>query len=255
MRELLRNIAEVSRLLPGSVRIHEPLAEGGQGIVYRGVVSDRAAAIKIYFPGQLAQRVEREVEALRAIDSPVIVRLLWNGHVSILENELPVVATSFLEGTALETLQRDRPLTHDSLGRLAFDVASAVDQIWARRIVHRDLKPSNIMMTPSGRACVIDLGLARHVDRSSLTIIGATWGTYGYLSPEQTQGTRQLTCKSDMFALGVILVEAALGRHPTLPTGIADWRHAGLVKSLLHPRPTKRPKPAAVLDLLSDYAP
>src|SRR5262245_37945779 len=106
MKELLRNMAEVSRLLPEAVKIREPLAEGGQGIVYRGIASDQDAAIKIYFPGQLTERVDREVEALRAIDSPVIVRLLWNGHLSILENELPVVATSFLEGTALELCLR-----------------------------------------------------------------------------------------------------------------------------------------------------
>ena len=65
------------------------------------------------------------------------------------------------------------------------------------------------MIRPDGRACVIDLGVARHLDQTTLTALGITWGTLGYMSPEQTRAVRQLTCKSDLFSLGVILLESA----------------------------------------------
>ena len=94
-------------------------------------------------------------------------------------------------------------------------MAKAIDSIWKLRIVHRDIKPSNIMRKTSGRYCLIDLGVARHIDRTPLTNLGSTWGTVGYLSPEQCRFQRQLTCKSDIFSLAVVLTESALGKHPT----------------------------------------
>ena len=184
--------------------------------------------------------------------------------------ELPVVATSLISGRSLEGLIRTRNLTFDELGILAFDVTKAISCMWERRIVHRDLKPSNIVMTPSGRACVIDLGLARHVDLSTLTAVGTTWGTPGYFSPEQARAVKQLTCKSDLYTLGIILVEGGLGRHPSmrdqhhlftlhlhenLPIELADWQHAALLKRLLDPQPTKRPMPSKMLNWLAQYAP
>src|SRR5205823_12550809 len=77
------------------------------------------------------------------------------------------------------------------------------------------LKPYNIMLRPDGQAVLIDLGVARHIALDSLTTYGKTWGTEGYLSPEQARIVRSLTCKSDVFALGVVVQESLLGRHPT----------------------------------------
>jgi len=269
MKTWLRAASNVAPLLPPEVALDGWLAEGGQGAVYKGSANGTPAAIKIYFPGQLQQRIDREVEALRHLVSPTIVQLLWSGSIKVDGNDLPVVATSLVPGVPLNTVLQKRRLDGDEVGRLSWDVAHAIDQMWNRRIVHRDLKPQNILLKPNGRTCVIDLGLARHVDRSSLTAAGMTWGTYGYMSPEQTKTVRQLTCKSDLFALGVIAVEAALGRHPTnydqlrllgaglherLPAEVAGWKHASLLAALLQPRPTSRPLPADVVITLAEYA-
>lgn len=269
LKDRLRDRAYVASLLPEDVQVDAFLAEGGQGIVYRGTVSGKAAAVKVYFPGQLQKRVEREVTLLAALNCPAIVKLLWSGELETDAQTLPAVATSYIPGASLASTIANQPLSHPRIGTLAFDVASAIQAMWQRRVVHRDLKPTNILITPQGRACVIDLGLARHIDQSPLTSIGVTWGTYGYLSPEQCRAVRQLTCKSDVFTLGVILVEASSGAHPAnrdqelllamglheqLPAELASWQHASQVMRMLHPRATMRQSPGELLELFSAYA-
>lgn len=258
--------------LPSHVELIEFIEDGGQGVVYKGRVNDKIAAIKIYFPGeQLHQRIEREIHALKTIDCSSIVDLLWHSNLKIENYELPIVATSFIAGKTLTQLIKSDQIDWDQLAILTYDVTDAIKCMWHKRIVHRDLKPSNIIIRENGRACVIDLGIARHIDQSTLTMIGMTWGTLGYMSPEQVRAVKQLTCKSDLYSLGIILTECRKGRHLTygdqlrfmsldlhemenLPSQISKWEYAHLVCELLHPRPTKRPQPETILKLLSSYS-
>lgn len=264
----LRSSDNISSILPNGISIDREIAVGGQGVVFHGAVDGVEAAIKIYFPGQIQSRVDREVDALKRLACPNIVRLLWNSEVKIGHIQLPVVATEFVNGRLLGDIIRRGKLLSDDLHSLACDVAIAIEAMWASKIVHRDLKPSNILIKPDGSACVIDLGVARHIDRSSLTAMGSTWGTTGYLSPEQAMAVRQLTCKSDIYALGILLVEGALGRHPTygdqallfkmnyhqnLPPPIAQWDLSPLVKRMLNPRATARPRPSDIVEQLKGH--
>lgn len=252
----------VNSVLPGHIRLQSVLDVGGQGIVYRGTVNGSLAAVKVYSSGQVCKRIEREVEALKKFDCPQIVKLLWSGELIFNEEPRQVVATSLIPGEPLSQVIKKRPLEFNDLTVIATDVAKAIENMWSLRIVHRDLKPSNIILRPDGTACVIDLGVARHLDQGSLTALGATWGTLGYFSPEQIKGVRQLTCKSDLFALGVVLLETAMRRHPTngdqlrlfaegyhnrLPKEIESWAHASILKRMFEPQPTKRPLPAEVI--------
>jgi len=87
--------------------------------------------------------------------------------------------------------------------------------LWARHIVHRDIAPKNIMIKPDGCAILIDLGGARHLDTTSITAAGMTFGTPGYFSPEQFRAERALTSASDVFTLAVVMLECLIGHHPT----------------------------------------
>lgn len=268
---LLKDKDFVSESMPEEVAIDDFLAVGGQGVVYRGEVGGEIAAVKIYFPGQVQKRIQREINALGSLDCPNIAKLLWTGEIEIEgHGRLQVVATELFPGTSLYKMLGERTLAHEELGAIAFDITTAISAMWDQRIVHRDLKPSNIVVSPEGRACVIDLGLARYVDRSSLTPYGVSWGTYGYLSPEQTKAQRQLTCKSDIFGLAVTLLEASLGKHPTqkdqlvllssgfhenLPSAAEKLEFAPLLKRMLHPRPTMRPRPSQILNQLEQFRP
>lgn len=261
-------IADVNRSLPANVRVVDVLERGGQGTVYRGAVDGVAAAIKLYTTHPYELRVDRGIDALLRVTSRTIVRLLWSGAVSFGSEPVRIVATQLIAGAPLDKVLGQRALTPDEVGAVIVDVAEAVEALWEKRIVHRDLKPSNVILD-GGRATVIDLGIARHVDQASLTATGSTWGTRGYMSPEQCRNVKQLTCKSDLYALGVIAVQCCTQVHPTggdqqrlltaglssgLPKKAAALPFAALVARLLEHRPTRRPLPADVLRELARFA-
>lgn len=257
-------VRTLNAVLPSDVRVASILAKGGQGDVFRGTVGSRAAAVKVYFFDQVALRVDREIEALSRIASERIAALLWSGEISIDGRAARVVATQLISGKPLSDAIDERPLSPDEIAQAMLHVAQAIEALWDLRIVHRDLKPSNIIM--NGRdAVVIDLGVARHVDQLSLTATGSTWGTHGYMSPEQMRSAKQLTCKSDVFALGVIGLECILRQHPSqrnqalllgarfherLPHAAIRHPLAPIIQRLLLTRPSARPTPTEVMAAL-----
>lgn len=264
----LKEKTNIENLFPDFISLQSILAVGGQGVVFRGRVNHRDAAIKVYFPGQLQQRIDREVSALETLNCNSVVKMLWYGSINVFDLQLPVVATELINGTDLNNLYKQRTISLDELGKITYDVSEAIDAMWNRRIVHRDIKPSNILIGDNSRACLIDLGVARHLDDTSLTALGSTWGTLGYLSPEQAKSIRQLTCKSDVFALGVLIVECAIRRHPSqgdqlrlfalglhqrLPEPLNSWGYSGFIRSMLNPEPTRRPKPGDILTAFSNF--
>jgi serine/threonine-protein kinase len=128
------------------------------------------------------------------------------------------------------------------------------------------------MVGADGRSILIDLGVAKHLGMGTLTTAGKTWGTLGYMSPEQFQGWGRLSCKSDVFALGVLLQESLCGHHPTahqqhgLANGGASTKSlfpsvppelGALIDGMLAKRPTLRPLPSSIVtqcqQLLSKY--
>ncbi len=263
------NIARM--LTPYHISISGFLASGGQGHVFTGTFQDHEAAIKVYFPGQLLERIDREVNALTHLNCKSIVKLLWYEKLNAVETTIPIVVTELVNGENLSTMLAKKPLTADETGVIAYDSALAILNLWdEQRIVHRDLKPNNILIRPSGRACIIDLGVARHLDKTSLTATGYTWGTRGYFSPEQSKCVKQLTCKSDIYSLGIVLLECGLGAHPTnknqqllfdeqffenLPEPINTWGYANLIKSMFLLKPNMRPLPIEIMQELNKYEP
>jgi serine/threonine-protein kinase len=254
--------------LPRNISISEEIGVGGQGVVYRGSYKDRTCAVKVYQPGQVSKRIQREVDAMRNIDADGLVDLFWAGELDVNGKSSRVVVTSFVEGDSLDARLEEGGLEENAVYALGYHVGSAITRLWNERIVHRDIKPENIILTPQNEAVVIDLGIARHIDKSSITARGVTWGTRGYLSPEQSQAVRSLTCKSDVFTLAVVMLEAALGRHPThgdqklllsaafhegLPEELSDYSEGAFLKRMLHPRPTRRPTGEEVVETLEPY--
>jgi len=207
---------------PGRYSRAAELKAGGQGCVFRATIGDgqeipagTEVALKVYYADQIEERTDREVAALQRIRAPSLVRLIGTTRVAIRGEPCLYLETEFIEGDCLAPRLQRGPMTVPEIATVVHDVALAIEAIWADRIVHRDIKPDNIILTALGRAVLIDLGVARHTSLTSLTTVGKTWGTEGYLSPEQAQGRRALTCKSDVFALGIVAQESLLGRHPT----------------------------------------
>ncbi|MEQ1871389.1 MAG: protein kinase [Vicinamibacterales bacterium] len=184
---------EILAAFPGVYSRAASVYAGGQGAVFRAERLDGSVgALKIYVPdaaAQVEERTAREVEALEHIARPTIVTLDGHGTVTIRGDQCRYVCTTFIDGVTLASRATTpgigMPL--EQVARIGHDIADAVEALWARpyRIVHRDIKPQNIMLSTSGNAVLIDLGIARHTTLESLTLTGGAWGTPGFMSPEQ----------------------------------------------------------------------
>ncbi len=236
-------------------KLNNILKYGGQGAVYKGELNGNSVAIKFYFPGDTETRIDREIRDLKKISNPNIVKLYITDDIQIHGRNIRVVASEFIEGMDLEKINKSSRLTIDELKRIALDITNAISDMTSHNIVHRDLKPENIMIKKDGSAVVIDLGIAKHLDQSTVTEFGKTCGTPGYMSPEQAYGSA-LSYKSDIFSLGVIIVECILRRHPTdmdqkkmLSPNFSevannlttDANFNSLIKSMLNEKAAQRP--------------
>ena len=135
----------------------------------------------------------------------------------------------FVEGESLrDRLRREHQLPVDEAVRIARETADALDYAHRHGVIHRDIKPENILLH-DGRALVADFGIALAAARSDggsrMTETGMSLGTPYYMSPEQAMGEREITAKSDIYALGCVTYEMLTGEPPfTGPDGAGDHR-------------------------------
>jgi serine/threonine protein kinase/Tol biopolymer transport system component len=215
----------------GQYRIIEPLGKGGMGEVFAAedLRLHRRVALKV-LPGILAgdpasrQRFEREAQAVAALNHPNIVTI----H-SVEEHDGRLFLTmELVDGKPLGELIPKGGLPLDRVLGIGIEVADAIAAAQQRGITHRDVKPGNIIVMPSGRAKVLDFGLAkvreaeaalatddltRMTSAKDLTGEGKIVGTVAYMSPEQAEG-KPVDPRSDIFSLGVVLHEMATGNRP-----------------------------------------
>ncbi len=207
-------------------RILEKLGEGGMGEVYRAEDPEleRQVALKV-LPDEFGRdperlsRFRREAKSLAALDHPGIVTIY-----SVEEAEGKHFLTmGLVEGQPLDQVIPSGGLELEKFFSLAIPLAEAVAAAHERGITHRDLKPANVMVTPAGRVKVLDFGLAKRLAgglegsdtlaTAGLTRDGQIVGTVAYMSPEQAEG-RAVDPRSDIFSLGIVLYEMAVGSSP-----------------------------------------
>ncbi len=200
----------------GTYEILSPLGAGGMGEVYRArdPKLNREVAIKV-LPPALANnadylaRFQREAQSLAALNHPNIAAICG------LENN--AIIMELVEG---ETLRGPIPLKE--LLPIARQIAEALEAAHDKGIIHRDLKPPNIKLTPDGVVKVLDFGLAKSVERSTIsgadaptlsicaTEVGMILGTAAYMSPEQAAG-KPVDRRADIWSFGVVLYELLTG--------------------------------------------
>ncbi|MEJ3654163.1 serine/threonine-protein kinase [Actinomycetes bacterium KLBMP 9759] len=200
----------------GPYRVLGRLSEGGMGQVYVGVdPAGRRAALKVVHaelaadPG-FRERFRREVR-MAATAPPWFTAPVLAADP---DAERPWLATAFVDGPSLQARVQDHgPLPPQHLAAVAGRLADGLAALHGTGLVHRDLKPSNIMLAPEG-ARLIDFGIARAADSTSLTRTGHLLGTPSFMSPEQATGSRDIGPPSDVFSLGVVMLYAATGESP-----------------------------------------
>jgi eukaryotic-like serine/threonine-protein kinase len=215
----------------GHYRIVSLLGQGGMGKVYlaEDTKLHRKVALKI-LPVDLAadkdriRRFEHEAYAAAALNHPNIAHIYEVGE----QGNTRFIAMEFVDGVSLrDTIYRG----NTELGKLLRflqHIAEGLAKAHEAGIVHRDLKPDNIMITRDGHAKLLDFGLAKLLDQTSLSSSitnsgitsqhsqpGTVLGTVGYMSPEQAQGRiKEIDHRSDIFSFGCILFEAAARHKP-----------------------------------------
>lgn len=205
----------------GHFRIENAIRSGGMGAVFQAMDTrlNRTVALKILPPSlsrdlSSVQRFRNEAQAAAQLDHDNIARVFFIGE----DKGLHFIAFEFIRGTNLrEIVQQRGRLSPAEAVNYTLQVASAIAHASAHGVVHRDIKPSNIIITPSGRAKLVDLGLARSEHRENeadLTVAGTTLGTFDYISPEQAKDPRSVDVRSDIYSLGCTLYHLLTGEPP-----------------------------------------
>jgi serine/threonine protein kinase len=258
--------AAVEAALSNRFIVGPQIAVGGQGAVFRatrtsrpdGAAAHDVVALKLHLYHTQDIRAQREIAAMENISHPALARLIEHGSCEVAGRRTRYVAWEFIEGKTLSQQLKIGRMEEPEVLAIGRDVSAGIAEIWSRQIVHGDIKPSNIMLRDSGGAVLIDLGAARYLAQDNSPAAREPFGTRGYFSPEQARATKGLSCASDIFSLGVVMLQALLGRHPTdysqgaLADGIRASEtklaaSAGLLGELdrmLSVRPTLRSQPA-----------
>jgi serine/threonine protein kinase len=205
-------------------RLERELGSGGMATVYlaQDIRHDRRVALKVLRPELAAviggERFLSEIRTTANLQHPHILPLFDSGQAdSFLFYVMP-----FIEGESLrDRLAREKQLPVGEAVRVAGEVAAALDYAHRHGVIHRDIKPENILLH-DGQALVADFGIALALTQaggSRMTETGMSLGTPHYMSPEQAMGEREITARSDVYALGAVTYEMLIGEPPfTGPT-------------------------------------
>jgi len=247
------------------------LASGGMGDVYRA--QDRRGggdvAVKVLRAGivQGEERFAGEIEMLRRLDHPHVVAVIDAGQ----HDATPYLVMELLPGRSLSDLLRDGSLGIERVRRIGAAIAGALAYAHGRGIINRDVKPSNVLFADDETPKLADFGIAKLMDASGITLTGQAVGTAGYIAPEQLSAPEQVGPATDVYSLGLVLLEAATGqrafvgsgseaamarlaRDPGVPDDLPDtWRR--LLRAMTARDPELRPPAEEIAELLEGNLP
>ncbi len=207
----------------GRYRIRGEIGRGGMGVVYEAedVTTGRVVAVKVILPHLLAlpsmrERFGREARLGAVVAHDNVVRTLDLGEARVGDHSLHYLVMERVHGRTLRRLLEELGTVPEALLReIAVQAARGLAALHAVGVVHRDVKPENILLADDRRVRIMDLGVAKVAGGSSgaLTQEGQFIGSFRYASPEQCEG-REIGPSADLYALGVVLYELAVGRAP-----------------------------------------
>lgn len=202
----------------GAYRCTGALGEGGMGIVYRAshLKLGRACAVKVLSPSSGLQEAaldlfKREAQMAARISHPNVVTIYDFGEA---QRSLFYLAMELVDGVSLHMLPH--PLSVERIVELTRQLCEGLDAAHSAGVIHRDLKPSNILLAKDHRGRdlvkILDFGLARPTELSDRSLMeGFIIGTPEWMSPEQARGERNLTARSDIYTLGLIVYSLLTG--------------------------------------------
>lgn len=260
-RALMEQVA--AKVVPGA-RI-EHLGTGGFASTFKVTPLDEADqpaggradhmasfALKVVDSAQSgAERSDRELAALQRVSHPNVVAYRETGTVEHAGVVYRWLSMDYVEGFTLsQALREAEPWTREAAVNFLRQLVAGAAAIWEQQTAHRDLSPNNILITNEARPVIVDLGLARHLDDSTITTL-PTPGTPGWMSPEQvgdhpTHGD----WRSDQFVLGIIGYNIVTGTGPFTFNSPAQAWYAPHHQTPRPPRDLDPTVPLALSDLL-----
>ncbi|MDF9717047.1 serine/threonine protein kinase [Nocardioides sp. ChNu-153] len=251
----------------------ELIGSGGMADVHRARdrVLERDVAVKVLrdpgTPGTDRDRFAGEARTLAALSHPGLVTVLDAGT----DGGRPFLVMQLVRGSTLREHCSGGAMSPARVAHVGAQIADALAYVHAAGVVHRDVKPGNVLVGADDRAWLADFGIARLMgDAAQLTRAGAVIGSPAYLSPEQVRGEPGVTAATDLYSLGLVLLEALTGRQvyagppteaalarlarsPAVPTHLGGaW--ARLLSELTATDPDRRPDAARVAVFLSELA-
>lgn len=195
---------------------------GSFGSVYSCEKNGNTYAIKIFnfsyvfseFSKGTDNRITREIKALKSVNHPNVVSYVDDGE--FIDNGVKYlyVVMDYVKGEDLNQFIKNNNLDINKAISIFTNILHGVDAIHKQHIVHRDLKPANIYITQNGDIKILDFGLSKLIDFTSITSTGAEIGSPLYMSPEQVKDGKNIDYRSDYYALGVILFELLSKNNP-----------------------------------------
>ena len=238
----IRGMDPTRALLAGRYRLEHVIGRGGMSTVYRATdtVLGRTVAVKVLLAGLAAEdqayiaRFEREARAAAALRNPAVVSVYDVG----VDGDTRFIVMEHVAGRSLGELLKDsKPLELEQAVRIGREVAAALGAAHAAGIVHRDIKPANVMIAEEGTVKVLDFGVARMLDGTTITQTASVLGTAAYMAPERALGEPGDE-RSDIYSLGCLMYAMLTGTPPFK----AD--HAA---ALLHQQVNAKPRPVRKL--------
>lgn len=211
----------MSNLIGQNIRnyhLAEVIGSGGHGTVYKGwdTQTHNTIAIKVMLSKHIkdeivVQRLHQEADIIRDLRHPHIVPLIesWDDEHGV------CLVMPWIDGEDLRRLMQRKPeLSPREITAILTQICSALDATHAAGIIHRDIKPENILLDSYGTAYLSDFGFAKRKDNNTFsTTAGVIVGTAYYLSPEQITES-ELSNRTDIFAIGIMIYEMLTGKHP-----------------------------------------
>jgi len=217
---IIMDLSEIQKNFPHLKDI-TPLAKGGYKTVYRAK-SDRHGDVVLKIinssndKDEITERIKREVRAAEVIESVHIPQIFESGMLNVGKEELWIIE-QWIDGKTLrEHMQSGRKYSISEIYNFLEIMLQIIIQAEIKKIVHRDIKPENIIIDTTDKIWLIDFGISRHLDLSSLTNSNIPFApcTIGYASAEQFRNRkREIDSRTDLFAIGVVAYEMIIGEN------------------------------------------
>lgn len=249
-----------------SLKILKQFPESGQKYVYL-VSIDEFGVLMLKIIKKMDERIQREIDIMNNNDIPGVPKIREFSSFDFNGEKCFYILEDYIKGKTLTELIQNGPIElHKALSLFEY-LLSVVEKLEQLKIVHRDIKPDNIICADDGTYHLIDFGIARNLNLSSLTLTVAAVGphTPGYGAPELFQYNKfKIDSRADLFSIGVVMYEAIIGKHPFITGDEVDlneiWYHTvtvtpkeflipgdqdkqlmGLIQTLMQKPVSKRP--------------